>query len=196
MAIRRILRYPDPFLRKTTKPIDVARDFLGPNEECSTIVFCWSKVWTDMEETLLKVDHGAALSAPQVGIGDRFFVTNQDLTVRVHDPIVRSIPPVVINPYIVDRSQATAVEEEGCLSFPGVHLNVRRHVTVRVKYETILHWNNPNRVWEHRSIEETYTDFWARMFQHEIDHLEGKLFFDFLSTTKKLQIAKRISKEA
>lgn len=144
-----------------------------------------------MEDTLLEVDHGAALAANQIGIKLRMFAVNQLMTAKSDDLTVRAIPPIVINPVILEHSKEKIIDTEGCLSFPNFSMKLPRWKDVKVKYETILHWGGPQpRV--HETVEATYSGFWARMFQHEIDHLDGKLFVDMLPIGKRLQIAKKM----
>lgn len=198
MAVKRILIYPDPFLRKPTERVNT-EDFEHP-EIGSTTLLLFEKMLNDMEDTLEEVDKGAALAAPQVGLPYRMFVTNQMLTQRTGmespdhpwEPKVTGIPPWIINPEIVQKSKEHMPMTEGCLSFPGIQLKVKRHQWVTVKYDFLL---KASGCWQLESRTETYDKFWGQVFQHEIDHLDGKLFVDFLPTHKRLEIVKQIQRK-
>jgi peptide deformylase len=198
MAVRQILIYPDKFLRNKTHEIrdphlDQVRETFLPLLE-------------DMEDTLEECDRsGLALAANQVGINARMIVTNQYLTMKAgmecgtpgkpgyqpHDPVVMAIPPYIINPKIVKRSPEQDWLDEGCLSFPNFGMKVKRHRWVKVEYGT---WLKINGKWDYQVIVETYHKLWAQMFQHEIDHLDGKLFVDALPQSKRLEIVKLIQR--
>lgn len=185
---RRIIQYPNMILRQKSNNAICRKDL----ENIDTTELLYSeKVWSEATELLMNVG-GAALAAPQVGVLSRWFITNQELTGKSSNTdIVRAIPPVIINPCIVRTGHDKINEEEGCLSFPGITMHVTRLREIRVAYSTILHWGSSQKK-EWIDIEETYVDFWARVFQHEIDHLDGKLFVDALPTWKRLQIVKKL----
>lgn len=189
MAIRPIITYPSPILRKKCAPQDL-------NSNVEGWKFAFEKMLLDMEDTLVEVDRGAALAANQIGYLTRVFATNQALTARSDDPAVKEIPPFVINPTIVWRSPEQKWLDEGCLSFPGFSKAVLRHTAVRVNYETVLHirFNGHDGSWVHQHVTANYSGFWAQVFQHEIDHLDGKLFVDDLPEKKRIQIANSIRK--
>jgi len=198
MAVRPILKYPDKRLRQKCKEFDLSD--LEHEEIGGTVLICLEKILGDMEDTLEESDKGAALAAPQIGVSERIFVTNQGLTMRMgmassqqpEDPVVMAIPPAIINPVILKKSPETDMLDEGCLSFPNFGMKVRRHRAVRVKYSTFLRIEGR---WEIKHIEETYKGFWAQVFQHEIDHLDGKLFVDALPERKRIDIANYIRKQ-
>ena len=116
----------------------------------------------DMFETMHHA-RGIGLAAPQVGRSERLAV------IEIEDE-----PLVIINPEIVDRS-GKAKAEEGCLSIPDIYADVERpkEVTVRAMDQ------------DGNTIEIQATDLLARCLQHEIDHLDGKLFVDYLSVLKR-----------
>lgn len=198
MAVQRILIYPDPFLRKPTEKVHT-EDLEHP-EIGGTTLLLFEKMLNDMEDTLEEVDRGAALAANQIGLPYRMFVTNQMLTQRTGmeskdhpwEPKITSIPPWIINPEILEKSKEHMPMTEGCLSFPGIQLKVKRHQWVKVSYETL---SKARGFWERKTIIETYDKFWGQVFQHEIDHLDGKLFVDFLPTHKRLEIVKQIQRK-
>jgi peptide deformylase len=167
VAARKILIYPNPVLRKPN--IEVT-DFEGISE-----------LVEDMLDTV-ELD-GAALAANQVGAKERLFVISTASNSLAK--IAANVGSIFINPQIISASEETSVENEGCLSFPGVVIPVLRHVKVTVSAQGI---NGDS-----FSIEAT--GFEARVMQHEIDHLDGKLFIDALSTGKRLEIARRLTKK-
>ncbi len=114
---------------------------------------------------------GVGLAAPQIGINDRIAV----IDVR---PNGKSERLVLINPEIVLREGA-ATDEEGCLSLPGLYTKIQRHQRVGVR---ALDQNG--KVWER-----TATGLLARAFEHEVDHLNGKVFIDHLDLVRRLKIS-------
>jgi peptide deformylase len=172
MAIRQILRYPNSQLRERTQKID----FADPDwDELSYGTFLDLAV-KDSFDTLYGVDRGAALAANQVGFSQRFFVINKN------QKIPGGLPLVICNPEVISKSTETTTEVEGCLSFPGIQVPVRRPLEVQVRYQDTC------------GVESTVQlDGWlARVFQHEIDHLDGTLFVDYLSDKKRVEIANKM----
>lgn len=108
---------------------------------------------------VMEQSRGVGLAAPQVGLQKRFFIMN------VNEPIV------CINPEIVDRSEEMIVTKEGCLSYPNLFLNVKRHAEVRVRYTD----DNGD------EIVRLLNGLEARCFQHELDHLDGVTFDTLVS---------------
>lgn len=167
MPIRKILRYPDPFLRKPAS--FVSRESLDR-------VFDMAQ---DVESTLVEIDHGAAMAANQVGFDARFFVLNPRKKFDGYDG-----PTVVVNPAIVNTSKETDVEREGCLSFPGISIPVRRPTGCRVSFLSM----------EGKPYTLDLQGFIARVFQHEIEHLHGKLFVDHLPVKERIEIINILKK--
>ncbi len=129
----------------------------------------------DMFETMYDAP-GIGLAATQVDVHRRLLVA--DVSVEKDDPYV------LINPEIVARD-GVEVSEEGCLSVPGYYEEVERAEHVRVKY---LDRNG-------ESIEADFEGLLAVCVQHEIDHLDGRLFVDYLSEAKRQRIRKRLEKD-
>ena len=127
----------------------------------------------DMFETMKAAD-GIGLAAPQVGRTERLAVID-----------IKGERLVVINAEIVERSSETDSQEEGCLSIPEVYGNVTRPVAVTVR---ALDRHGA-------SIEVQATELLARCLQHEIDHLDGKLFIDYLSVLKRGSAMAKWTKE-
>ena len=129
----------------------------------------------DMFETMYDAP-GIGLAATQVDVHRRLLVA--DVSAEKDDPYV------LINPEIVARD-GLEVSEEGCLSVPGYYEEVERAEHVRVKY---LDRNG-------ESIEADFEGLLAVCVQHEIDHLDGRLFVDYLSEAKRQRIRKRLEKD-
>lgn len=130
------------------------------------------KLIADMFETMY-AEEGVGLAAPQVGVSDRIIVVDP------HDEETAAF--ALINPEILEASKETEKGEEGCLSIPGVRDLVERSLTVKVRGLTDKG--------DLREIEAA--GLLARILQHEVDHLDGVLFFDRMSPLKrKLLLAK------
>jgi peptide deformylase len=123
-------------------------------------------------------EEGVGLAAPQVGLDLRLLVA-----LAMREPGDETAEPVVmVNPEILERSPESWVYEEGCLSIPGVRGDVTRPERVRVRYQDVEGT-------EHTIDAE---GMFARILQHEIDHLNGKLFIDYLSMADKMLIRPKL----
>lgn len=129
----------------------------------------------DMFETMYAAP-GIGLAATQVDVHRRLLVA--DVSAE------RNEPHVLINPVIVEKD-GQAFSEEGCLSVPGSYEEVERAATVKVRYL--------NR--DGDEVESEFDGLLSICVQHEMDHLEGKLFVDYLSEAKRQRIRKRLEKE-
>jgi peptide deformylase len=127
----------------------------------------------DMFETMYAA-RGIGLAAPQVGRSERLAVVDVD-----------DEPMVLINPEVIESSSATDKAEEGCLSIPDVYGDVERPSTVRVRA-----MDRNGNVFEREASE-----LLARCMQHEIDHLHGKMFVDYMSVLKKRAAMAKWTKE-
>jgi peptide deformylase len=110
---------------------------------------------------------GVGIAAPQVYQPLRLFIVASNPSPR-YPNAPKMEPTAIINPTIISTSVEIEKDWEGCMSIPGIRGLVTRHKSIRVSFT-------------HRNglvIEETYTDFLARVFQHEYDHIEGVLFLD------------------
>ena len=121
---------------------------------------------------------GIGLAAPQVGVGLRLFVI--DLM-----PDDKPEPVVLINPEIMAASEELATREEGCLSLPGQYADVTRPARVKLRYYDLAGAK--------RDIEGD--GLLAACLQHELDHLDGVLFVDHISTLKRNMIMRKMAKE-
>ena len=142
------------------------------------------KLIDDMFLTLTEAS-GVGLAAPQIGKNIRLFIV--DCTPwGDDDPELADYKKVFINAEIYERSEETSLFEEGCLSLPGLHENVRRPVSIRMRYL------DENFV-EH---DEEFTGKPARVIQHEYDHIEGMVFTDHLAPIRKNLIKNKLQKMA
>lgn len=128
----------------------------------------------DMIETM-RAAPGVGLAGPQVGVMERIFVWELD-----------EEQGVFINPRIVERSAETVTEEEGCLSLPGLAYDVERHREVTV--EALDEEGHPVTI--------TGEDLLARIFQHEVDHLDGVLFIDRLDEDARREALRALREQA
>ncbi len=170
MVLLRILLYPNPILRKKCKPV----------EEIDGDVL---KLLDDMADTMYEAP-GVGLAAPQVGVNKRVIVA--DTTPKnpnSKEEYDRSGLVELINPEIV-FSDGEAIGEEGCLSVPGFLSNVKRKASVVV--DGYDRGGNP--------VQIDARELMARVLQHEIDHLDGVLFFDRLERLKRELLKRQIDK--
>ncbi len=149
----RIINYPNPLLNENSKPIA---------EITTEIADLADRMIFLMEESC-----GIGLAAPQVGVPLRLVV--------ISTTGKRQDSQILINP-VLSNLQGTCEMEEGCLSLPGVHGNVKRPSTCSVEAQDI----------DGNSFMLDTVELTARVIQHEVDHLDGKLFTDRLSTIQRL----------
>jgi peptide deformylase len=127
----------------------------------------------DMIDTM-NDQNGVGLAAPQVGKPWRLFVVDgSELAEDYHE--CKDFKRMFINPELLETSEETCTYSEGCLSLPGISENVIRPKTITIRY---LDENFEEHV-------DTFTDFQARIVQHEYDHLEGHVFTDRISPIRK-----------
>ncbi len=144
----------------------------------------FKKLVEDMFLTLEEAE-GVGLAAPQIGKNIRLFIV--DCTPwGEDDSSLADYRKVFVNAEIYERSEETSLFEEGCLSLPGLHENVRRPVSIRMRYL------DENFV-EH---DEEFTGRPARVIQHEYDHIEGKVFTDNLVPLRRNLIKGKLQKLA
>ena len=165
MTIRKILTEPDPFLRKKSQSVEKVDDSIR-------------KVMDDMLETMYEAP-GIGLAAIQIGIPKRIIVL--DIS---KDPEKKE-PMYFINPEKVYTSKDQATYEEGCLSVPGQFAEIDRPDKCHIKY---LDYNGDSKELKAEGL-------LATCIQHEMDHLEGILFIDYLSKLKRSMITKKLSKQ-
>ncbi len=162
--IRKVVKYPDPVLKTPTKKVEVI------NEDIKALV-------KDMFETMYH-EEGVGLAANQIGVPLSIMVI--DTTPRKESPPVKA---VLINPQMI-HMEGKVTYREGCLSFPGLSVEVPRNSKVIVKALDL----------EGKEVEYTFEGFPAIVFQHEFDHLNGITFIDRLSGLKRRLALERYSK--
>jgi peptide deformylase len=166
MAKREIITLPDKRLRLVSKPVEKITAELR-------------KLTEDMFETMYDAP-GIGLAAIQIAIPQRLIT--MDLSKK--DEVAK--PRVLINPEILWSSEETATYEEGCLSIPEYYEEVERPANVRFRYTDL----------DGKTHEEEANGLFATCVQHEIDHLNGKLFIDYLSKLKRDRVTKKFAKAA
>jgi peptide deformylase len=165
MALRDIIIHPDPRLKKVAEPvIEVTPEI--------------RRLADDMLETMYDAP-GIGLAAPQVGVLSRLLVMD-----CVKDEDAPPRPMALINPEVTWASEAMNVYEEGCLSIPEQYGDVERPAEVRVTWIDL----------DGARQEEQFDGLWATCVQHEIDHLNGKLFIDYLRPLRRQMITRKMVK--
>lgn len=186
MAKLKIYEFPNPVLAQKAKPIQrVDRSYFSLAD--------------DLLETMYSAP-GAGLAAPQVGILERMIVIDvyyereeasalteapSDAEIFEKYKIWNKKQKILINPEILSQ-EGSICFAEGCLSVPEYRGKVNRAKKIRIRYQDL----------EGRTHEEWVEDYEAVAVQHELDHLNGVLFIDYLSTTKKNQIRKQLQEKA
>ncbi len=165
MAKRDILLHPDPRLKKKAVPVEEITDELRALAD-------------DMLETMYDAP-GIGLAAPQIGVMRRILVMD-----CVKDEDAEPRPLVLLNPEVTWSSEETNVYEEGCLSIPEHYADVTRPAEVKVSWLGL----------DGAPHEEEFGGLWATCVQHEIDHLDGKLFIDYLGPLKRQMITRKMAK--
>lgn len=163
-----IIVYGDPILRK--KAQEIPRGF----PDLPAFV-------QDMFDTM-HAAHGIGLAAPQIGKSIRLFVVD-GTTLEDEEEDMTGFRKVFINPEILDEMGKVWPFEEGCLSIPNIRENVTRPENIRIRYFD-ENW---------AKVEEEYTGIKARIIQHEYDHLDGKLFIDYLSPLKRRMLKGKLT---
>jgi peptide deformylase len=164
MSIRKILTEPDPFLRQKSKNVDEVDDQIRI-------------LMNDMLDTMYDAP-GIGLAAIQVGVPKRVIVIDLSKDGEKKQPLF------FVNPEIISNSNKDATYEEGCLSVPGQFAEIDRPDRCNVKF---LDYNGKEQFLKAEGL-------LATCIQHEMDHLEGILFIDYLSKLKKSLIIKKLSK--
>jgi peptide deformylase len=168
MALMPILRYPDAQLRQKCADVTAFDENLR-------------KLVADMADTMYAAN-GAGLAAIQVGQPLRMFIIEPEVAgLAQNEPVV-----VFCNPEILEISEEAQTGDEGCLSFPGVFVPVKRGMRARVRAQDIT-----GKVFEVEGVE-----LFARALQHESDHLIGRLLIDMVGPVKREIIKRKMKKEA
>lgn len=170
MTVLKIYVAPHPVLKKVAEPVETVTD------ETRQLI-------DDMLETMYATE-GIGLAAPQVGVSQRILVLDVEQNDGVNMEEKKNKPMFFVNPEIVWTSDDINVYQEGCLSVPGQYADVERPEKVRVKY---LDYNGEEQELEADGL-------LATCIQHEIDHLDGVLFVDHLSTLKRDMLLRKLKK--
>ena len=168
MAVRSILRFPDPRLRE--KSLDIGE--IGDDVR---------QLVADMAETMVAAN-GEGLAAIQVGVPVRLFLVDGHVTGGAED----SPPKVFINPEIVEISDESQTGDEGCLSFPDIFVPVKRGMRAKVRARDL----------DGNVFEAEGEGLYARAVQHETDHLNGRLLIDQVGPVKRELIKRRLRRDA
>jgi peptide deformylase len=158
--------YGDPVLRQRAKDIPQGTDI--------------KQLIADMFETM-DAASGIGLAAPQIGKAVRLFIV--DGTALEDEPEMENFKRAFINPQVMDETGTPWEFEEGCLSIPNIREKISRKEKVKIKYYD-QEWNLK---------EEEYDGMKARIIQHEYDHIEGKMFVDYLTPLKKRLLKGKLS---
>jgi peptide deformylase len=165
MAVLPILKIPDPVLRKKAKPVERVDAELR-------------RLMDDMLATMYEAP-GIGLAAPQVGVLRQLIVMDPAKDEAPKSPIV------MVNPEILERSEEMRVHDEGCLSIPDFTAEIERPAKTRVSYI------DPQGKKQEAKLE----GIWSTLVQHEIDHLNGVLFIDYLSRLKRDMVVRKFTKQ-
>ena len=165
MSLRNIIIEPDPILREKSLPVEKVDSDL-------------QKLLNEMLETMYAAP-GIGLAAVQVGILKRLIVIDISKEKEKKNPLF------LINPEITFRSEKTSIYEEGCLSLPGHFAEIERPAICHLDY---VDYNGKKKALKAEGL-------LATCIQHEVDHLNGVLFIDYLSKLKKDMIIKKLIKQ-
>ncbi|ROU02724.1 peptide deformylase [Histidinibacterium lentulum] len=165
MAKRPILIHPDPRLKAVAEPVGAITDEIR-------------QLGADMLETMYDAP-GIGLAAPQVGVLQRVLVMD-----CVKDETQPPRPMVLVNPEITWSSEEVSTYEEGCLSIPEQYADVERPAEVDVRWTAL----------DGSEQSERFAGLWATCVQHEIDHLNGRLFIDYLKPLRRQMITRKMVK--
>jgi peptide deformylase len=160
MSVLPIVKYGDPILRKVLDPV---KDFQSINN-----------IIPDMFDTMYELE-GIGLAANQIGLNLNLMVIDISHTDEIYPPIVFA------NGTILERSGNESMDE-GCLSIPGIQVNVSRSETIIFSYQDT----------EGNSHEGEFSGLMARVIQHEIDHLNGRLIIDHATRVERNRLKKQL----
>tara|TARA_B100000900_G_C20409835_1_gene646340 strand:- start:349 stop:873 length:525 start_codon:yes stop_codon:yes gene_type:complete len=164
MSVLEILTIPDKRLKNKSSEVKLFDQKL-------------KKTVDDMFDTLNDSGNGIGLAAPQVGIEKRIVI----IDLKEDN---KSSPFIFINPVVIKKSNEKAVNEEGCLSIPGYYAEVERAKEITVEWYDL----------ERKKRRNTFSGLFSICIQHEIDHLDGILFIDYLSSLKRRRAAEKVKK--
>lgn len=160
-----IVKFPNPILRRQMPKFDFSNPVMDPKD-----------LEKQMIESMLK-NNGMGLAANQVGIETRVFTMGH--------PSMPENAKAFFNPEIVANTESIKDLEEGCLSFPGIYVNIKRPTAIKAR------WQNSSGEWEEGEFE----GYECKCFLHEFDHLEGIVFSDRVSTLKWAMAIKKLKSQ-
>lgn len=177
VMIMPIAPYGSPILRKQCSPVDKNYDGLDKLIE---------NMWHTLENA-----NGSGLAAPQINLPIRIFIIDSETSFNAMNPEERKvhfegdngIREVFINPEITEYSEAKCDDLEGCLSVPGVAAIVSRPYAVKIEYYDR----------NFQKLTKAFNGLTARIIQHEFDHIEGRLYLDYLSPLKMKLLTKKLA---
>ena len=164
MALREILVVPHPVLKQVSQPVQQVDDELRA-------------LMDDMLETMYDAP-GIGLAAVQIGVPKRVIVMD------ISGPDEPKAPQYFVNPEILSASEDKLPYEEGCLSVPEIYDEIERPSRIRLRYLN----------YQGETVEEDAEGLYAVCIQHEMDHLEGVLFIDYLSRLKRDRAVQKVKK--
>jgi len=162
-----IVAYGTPILKKVAKEID--KDFEGLDQ-----------LIEDMWSTMYNAE-GVGLAAPQIGKSIRLFLIDTEQVLEEEDK-ERGIKQAFLNAVITEETGIPWAYEEGCLSIPNVRADVERSEKIVIEYDTP----------DFKRVTQEFQGINARVIQHEYDHIEGKLFLDYIKPVKKRLIKRKL----
>jgi peptide deformylase len=166
MAVREIVKYPDPVLRESTVEVgDITEDV--------------RQLVRDLTDTMY-AQNGAGIAAIQIGRLERIFIIDG----KVAGGDENAPPLVFINPEVVETGKGLTVSEEGCLSFPDVFVEIKRPRWAKLRAKNI----------DGQMFEAEGDGLFGRALQHEQDHLTGKLMIDLVGMVKKEMIKRKMKR--
>jgi len=169
MVLLEIKKYPNPILRKKSEELEEI------TPEIKELVLAMTEI--------MEKNQGVGLAAPQVGELKRVIVVHP-IKERSLEEKSEKRPQIFINPEIIKKTKETEIDEEGCLSFPELFLKIKRAKEVEIE---ALNLNG-------EKIQIKAEGLPARIFQHEIDHLDGVLFIDRLSFWQRWKFRNQLKK--
>jgi len=169
MVLLEIKKYPNPILRKKSEELKEI------TPEIKELVLAMTEI--------MEKNQGVGLAAPQVGELKRVIVVHP-IKERSLEEKSEKRPQIFINPEIIKKTKETEIDEEGCLSFPELFLKIKRAKEVEIE---ALNLNG-------EKIQIKAEGLPARIFQHEIDHLDGVLFIDRLSFWQRWKFRNQLKK--
>ena len=167
MALLKVYQFPAPILSEVSEPVTVF------DTDFQTLI-------EDMKETMYE-ESGIGLAAPQIGVSQRLLVMDTE-----YPTLEKHSPRAIINPEIIFASEENVVSIEGCLSVPEFRAEVSRSKSIEIRYQDE----------EGNELEDQLEGLASICLQHELDHLNGILFIDYLPSLRRSIVKKKLIKYA